>query len=176
MIANFANNVHIQAPMHNVPYFLMRSGCKKQMRQMMPRKYFSDEESNAGAEYYALMTQRYGNVEVVCQRMLKYFAFCENSIFTPERILQDFDFPIATVNGTRDFFGSAEGADRVIKNNRFHASGQSQIFKLHNSGHNVFLDNPPALTDYMIGFFNGTVTHTFDLKPRREFVPDQPDH
>lgn len=32
----------------------------------MPRKYFSDEETLAGAEYYALMTQRFGNVEVVC--------------------------------------------------------------------------------------------------------------
>ena len=24
----------------------------------------------------------------------------------------------------------------------------------------------------MIGFFNGTIRDTFDLKPRREFVPD----
>ena len=24
----------------------------------------------------------------------------------------------------------------------------------------------------MIGFFEGTITHTFDLKPRKEFVPD----
>jgi len=55
---------------------------------------------------------------------------------------QDFEFPIATVNGTRDFFGSAEGADEIIQGNRHYASGRSQIFKLKNSGHNVFLDNP----------------------------------
>lgn len=86
--------------------------------------------------------------------------------------MQDFDFPIASCNGTRDFFGSAEGTDTIIKNNRFYESGRSQIFKLKNSGHNVFLDNPHQLTNYMIGFFNGTITGTFDLKPRREFVAD----
>ena len=46
------------------------------------------------------------------------------------------------------------------------------MFKLKNSGHNVFLDNPEQLTDYMIGFFEGTIKHTFDLKPRKEWVAD----
>lgn len=104
--------------------------------------------------------------------MLLYFSFLHRPLHTKERMLQDFDFPIAFVNGTRDFFGSAEGADTIVKNNRYHESGRSQIFKLHNSGHNVFLDNPDQLTTYMIGFFEGTITHTFDLKPRREFVAD----
>ena len=85
---------------------------------------------------------------------------------------QDFDFPIATVNGTRDFFGSAEGADEIVRGNRYFETGESQIFKLKNSGHNVFLDNPHQLTNYMIGFFNKTIKGTFDLKPRVEFVPD----
>jgi len=87
-------------------------------------------------------------------------------------MLQNFDFPIASLNGTRDFLGSAEGAHTIVKNNKFYESGRSQIFKLQNSGHNVFLDNPDQLTTYMIGFFEGTITHTFDLKPRKEFVPD----
>ena len=87
-------------------------------------------------------------------------------------MLQDFDFPIAFVNGTRDFFGSAEGSDTIVKNNRHFEAGRSQIFKLVNSGHNVFQDNPDGLTSYMIGFFEGTITGTFDLKPRREFVAD----
>ena len=87
-------------------------------------------------------------------------------------MLQDFDFPIAFVNGTRDFFGSAEGSDTIVKNNKFFETGRSQIFKLNNSGHNVYLDNPDVLTSYMIGFFEGTITHTFDLKPRREFRAD----
>lgn len=104
--------------------------------------------------------------------MLLYFSFLHRPLHTKERMMQDFDFPIAFVNGTRDFFGSAEGADTIVKNNRFYESGRSQIFKLHNSGHNVFLDSPDQLSAYMIGFFEGTITHTFDLKPRREFVAD----
>eukprot|EP00354_Favella_ehrenbergii_P004130 CAMPEP_0170464868 /NCGR_PEP_ID=MMETSP0123-20130129/9419_1 /TAXON_ID=182087 /ORGANISM="Favella ehrenbergii, Strain Fehren 1" /LENGTH=139 /DNA_ID=CAMNT_0010730609 /DNA_START=186 /DNA_END=606 /DNA_ORIENTATION=+ len=63
-----------------------------------------------------------------------------------ERMLQDFDFPIAFINGTRDFFGSAEGSDAIVKNNKHFESGRSQIFKLQNSGHNVFLDNVDQLT------------------------------
>jgi len=35
------------------------------------------------------------------------------------------------------------------------------------------MDNPDGLTTYMIGFFNKTIKHTFDLKPRKEWVPDQ---
>ena len=89
-------------------------------------------------------------------------------------MLQDFDFPIAFVNGARDQFGSAEGSDTIIKNNKHYTNGRSQIFKLKNSGHNVFQDNPDGLTEYMIGFFNGTILNTFDLKPRKEFVPDDP--
>ena len=89
-------------------------------------------------------------------------------------MLQDFDFPIAFVNGTRDFFGSAEGSDTIVKNNKHFSSGRSQIFKLQNSGHNVFLDNVDQLTTYMIGFFEGTITGTFELKPRQEFVADTP--
>ena len=104
--------------------------------------------------------------------MLLWFCFLQNTLFTKERMLQNFDFPIAFCNGTRDFFGNAEGADTIVKNNRFYETGQSQLFKLQNSGHNVFLDNPDGLTTYMIGFFNGTIRNTFDLKPRKEFVAD----
>ena len=106
--------------------------------------------------------------------MLLWFCFLHNPLHTKERMLQDFDFPIAFCNGTRDFFGSAEGSDDIVKNNRFFETGQSQIFKLKNSGHNVFLDNPEQLTEYMIGFFEGTIKGTFDLKPRQEFVADVP--
>lgn len=96
------------------------------------------------------------------------------TLFTKERALQDWDFPIAFCNGTRDFFGNAEGSDTIVRNNKFYATGQSQLFKLQNSGHNVFLDNPDGLTTQMIGFFNGTIKNTFDLKPRKEWVADVP--
>ena len=104
--------------------------------------------------------------------MGRFFQHPYNTLFTKERALQDFDFPIAFCNGTRDFFGNAEGADTIVKNNRYFKSGRSQLFKLKNAGHNVFMDDPKGLADYMIGFFEGTITHTFDLKPRKDFVPD----
>ena len=89
-------------------------------------------------------------------------------------MLQDFDFPIAFVFGTRDMFGS-DGADRIVKRNRYYEAGRSQLFKQKRSGHNVFLDDPDQLTGFMIGFFNGTITGTFDEKPRAEFTADEPE-
>ena len=118
------------------------------------------------------MVQRWGQQDLVCQKMRLWFWFLHNTLFTKERMLQNFDFPIAFCNGTRDFFGNAEGADTIVKNNKFYETGQSQLFKLQNSGHCGFLDNPDGLTTYMIGFFNGTIRNTFDLKPRKEFVAD----
>merc|ERR1712060_880610 len=147
---------------------------KKYWRKMTRRDFLSEECADHCGQYYALMTQRWSDMDVVAMKMLKWFCFQEIPFHTADRMLQDFDFPIAFVNGTRDFFGSAEGSNKIVENNRFYkdGSGRSQIFKLKNSGHNVFLDNPGDLTEMMIGFFNGTVTHKFDLKPRQEFVED----
>ena len=173
-IEDYAHNVHIQKAMHKVPYFMMKSACKKNWRKMTRRDFLSEECADHCGQYYALMTQRWSDMDVVAAKMLKWFCFQEIPFHTADRMLQDFDFPIAFVNGTRDFFGSAEGSNKIVENNRFYkdGSGRSQIFKLKNSGHNVFLDNPGDLTEMMIGFFNGTVTHKFDLKPRQEFVAD----
>ena len=102
---------------------MIKMGCKSTLREMLPRAYFSDEYSQAAALFMALAVQRWGQQDVVLQRTLKYFAFLENTLFTKERMLQDFDFPIAFCNGTRDFFGNAEGADTIVKNNRFYKSG-----------------------------------------------------
>ena len=80
------------------------------------------------------------------------------------------DFPIAFCFGDRDFLGS-DGADRIVKNNKHFKSGRSYLFKLSNSGHNLFLDNPESLCEMMIGFYKGTIKGTFDPKPRKEFTP-----
>ena len=77
------------------------------------------------------------------------------------------------VFGTRDFFGSKEGADTIVQRNRHFKSGRSQIFKQKNSGHCCFLDDPDQLTHFMVGFFEGTITGRFDLKARIDFEPDQ---
>ena len=46
---------------------------------------------------------------------------------------------------------------------------------MKNAGHNLFLDDPDELVRIMTGFFMGTIKHTFDLKPIKEFVPDTVD-
>ena len=140
-IENYANDVHLQSSIHSMPYFVVKIACGKEMRKMIPAHSFSEEFIDAAGRYYALMTQRWGKQDIVTQKCLRYFCFPHNTLFTKERMLQDFDFPIAFVNGTRDFFGSAEGSDTIVKNNKHYSSGRSQIFKLQNSGHNVFLDN-----------------------------------
>lgn len=65
-IENYANNVHIQAGMHSMPLWLMRMGCRSNFRKMLKEELFSDAYVNAAAEYYALMTRRAGQQDVVC--------------------------------------------------------------------------------------------------------------
>ena len=85
-------------------------------------------------------------------------------LLEPDRMMNpEFDFPIAYCFGDRDYNGS-EGAELIVKNNKYFESGRSQVFRLDGAGHDVMWDNPYGLANYMIGFFNGTITHTMDLK------------
>ena len=77
----------------------------------------------AAANYYALMVQRTGNQDLIIWAQCRYIADVKRPLYTKERLLQDFDFPIAFSNGTRDFFGNAEGPDRVVKNNKYFKTG-----------------------------------------------------
>ena len=79
------------------------------------------------------------------------------------------DFPIGVVFGDSDFLGS-EGSDEIVQNSKFFKTGQSQLFKLKNAGHNMKWHNPDGLCDIMIGFFNGSIKGTFQKKPRAEFT------
>jgi len=86
-IANYANNVHIMAPFHKVPYCLLKWACRKLMEREMPKAYFTQEEAEAAGHYYALMVQRWGKVEVVIQKMLMFFSFLHKHLHTPDRML-----------------------------------------------------------------------------------------
>ena len=114
--------------------------------------------------------QRPSKAEIITLNTSRYFSFPYHSLLEKDRMMNpEIDFPIAFCFGDRDFFGS-EGADQIVKNNRHFASGRSQLFKLENSGHNVFINNPYQLCAYMIGFFEGTILNTFDEKPRDSYV------
>lgn len=74
-------------------------------------------------------------------------------------------FPIAFCYGDQDWLGTS-GADRIVQGNKFFADGISQIFILQGSDHTTFLENPDQLVEFMVGFFNMTLRHTFETKPR----------
>lgn len=172
LISCIDNNDHMHGVFGKMPFCLAKMLFSRAIPEFLPKKFHTEEYARVAGHYYALMSQRMGMIEVVQLRMCKFFDWMYNPLFTSERMLQDFDFPIAFVNGSRDFFGSAEGSNRIVENNRFFKSGESQVFKLKNCGHNAFLEQPDELVTIMTGFFTGTIKHTFDLKPRKEFVPD----
>ena len=80
------------------------------------------------------------------------------------------DFPVAFAFGDRDFLHS-QGADLIIKGNKHYETGASQLFKIPNSDHNLFFDNPDALSAAMIGFFDKTCSHVFEPKLYQEYTP-----
>jgi len=50
----------------------------------------------------------------------------------------EIDFPVAFIFGEADWHGS-EGADEVVRQSKFYSSGESQLFRLANTGHNMHL-------------------------------------
>ena len=60
-----------------------------------------------------------------------------HSLLESDRMMNpNFDFPIAFCFGDRDYNGS-EGAEMIVKNNKYFKSGRSQVFRLDNAGHDV---------------------------------------
>ena len=49
--------------------------------------------------------------------------------------------PLGICFGSRDFLGS-EGSDELVRQNKYFSTGESQIFKIDNSDHNTYTDNP----------------------------------
>lgn len=64
----------------------------------------------------------------------KYLFFAYHPLSEPDRLGNSSKFPIGICFGDRDFVGS-EGADTVIQSSSFFETGESQLFKIPNSGH-----------------------------------------
>jgi pimeloyl-ACP methyl ester carboxylesterase len=100
-----------------------------------------------------------------------YPAFATHPLNQEDRLYNPaIDFPIGVIYGDSDFLGS-EGADEIVRHSKYFESGESQLFKLEDSGHNMMFHNYEGLTKIMIGFFKGTIKGRFELKPRLEFTP-----
>ena len=116
------------------------------------------------------MMKRLSKCEVITMNTCRVPCMPYHNLIEKDRMCSEkIDFPVAFCFGDRDFFGS-EGADQIVKSNCHFESGRSQLFKLENAGHDIMWDNPYQLAAYMIGFFNGTITKTFDEKPRDSAV------
>ena len=57
------------------------------------------------------MVKNLGEQDKVLMKNFIFFGFTKEHLFRQDRMLQDFDFPIAFCYGTRDFYGSDKGAD-----------------------------------------------------------------
>ena len=96
----------------------------------------------------------------------KYGCFCVNSLATPDKLANpDLPFSIAYAFGDRDWVGS-DGAESIVKANKYFDTGISQIFSIPESDHLTYLNNSDALVQKMIGFFKQTTTHEFVEHPR----------
>lgn len=97
-------------------------------------------------------------------------ADTRRSLCSPSLLLNIDSFPIGCSFGDRDFLGS-EGADWVVKSNAFFNTGESQLFRLPNTEHNMMQGNPKAVVDMLTGFFYGDVSYVYEEKPRTMWVP-----
>ena len=96
----------------------------------------------------------------------KYGAYAIHPTTSCDRLGNpDLRFPIAFLFGDRDWIGS-EGADYIIRRNRFFERGLSQIFIIPDADHLTYFNNGDAVVEKMVGFFNRTIRHEFELKPR----------
>jgi len=64
MIENYANDVHIQDQLHGMPYWMVKMGCNKEMKKMIPVRDFGEQFIESAAKYYALMVQRWGQQDL----------------------------------------------------------------------------------------------------------------
>ena len=96
----------------------------------------------------------------------KYGSFALHPTTESDRLGNpDLPFPIAFAFGDRDWIGTV-GADKIVRNNKFYASGLSQIFLIPEADHLTYLNNADGVVEKMIGFFNKTIRHEFEHKPR----------
>ena len=115
------------------------------------------------------MVQKTSIFDVVVLIPSAHPMFAYHPLSAPDRLGNpEIDFPLGVVFADRDYFGS-DGADEIVKNNKYFQTGQSQLFRLDDSSHEIPWDQPDKLVEMMIGFFEGTIKGKFELKPRDYF-------
>ena len=114
MLAKYSNKEHFMTEFNKIPNCVRKRMAGMMMKKMLSRDVFTQGFIDGSARYWSLMLERLGRQEIVILVWSYYLGHLHNSFFTKDRMLQDFDFPIAFCNGTRDFFGSAEGSNTIV--------------------------------------------------------------
>ena len=122
---------------------------------------FDPELLNLFVEHSVLNVKTHGPLSSLFNGTMRYICLAKHPLQSGDRLFNSqIDFPIGIVFGDSDFLGS-EGADEIVRNSKCFATGESQLFKLKNAGHNMNWHNPKGLTDMMVGFFSGSIKGTF---------------
>ena len=66
---------------------------------------------------------------------------------------------------------SNEGPEEIIKMNPHYETGKSQLFTIKNCTHNCAQDQPDETLKVILGFFEGTIPHTWQPKDIGSFTP-----
>jgi len=111
-------------------------------------------------------------LDIVYMKPFVGHADTRRSLCSPDLLLNIDSFPIGCSFGDRDFLGS-EGADWVVKSNAFFKTGESQLFRVPNTEHNMMQGNPKAVVEMLTAFFFGDVSYVYEEKPRTMWVPPQ---
>lgn len=75
-------------------------------------------------------------LDIVFVKMYVGVAHVRHSLCSPDLLLNIKSFPIGCSYADRDFLGS-EGADWVVKSNSYFKTGESQLFLVPNTEHNI---------------------------------------
>jgi len=96
----------------------------------------------------------------------KYGLYAKHPTTSADRLGNpELKFPIAYAFGDRDWVGS-DGAEKIVQQNKYFQEGLSQIFVIPHADHMTHINNGDALVEKIVGFFNQTVRHELEYKPR----------
>ena len=74
---------------------------------------------------------------------------------------ENIDFPIGIAFADNDW-NSSEGAEELVKNNKYFATGRSQLFLIKKSQHELYRDQRDELVRTIFGFLDGSITGRFE--------------
>jgi len=138
-------------------------------------EHCTQELLDAYVPYNEVQFSRLSALDVVFVKPYVGVAHVRHSLCSPSLLLNIKSFPIACSYADRDFLGS-EGADWVVMSNAYFKTGESQLFRVPNTEHNIVQGNPQAIVQLLTSFFNGDVSYVYEEKPRTMWVPPQAHH